>query len=381
MAFVSTAFFRKHSVTNQLLQVWRQFRSWYIAEFKALSPPQFIKWMFDYGERYVVLRIANLSIELSLLRGTQVLGRELIQKPELTSAALADFMTRCSAVRKNTLIGLELPRGQFFMRHFDIPAVARANLNRLVMVEIERKTPFHLSDIYVGQVTRSLDELQSKFRVEQWIVKRDIVERAACDVGLAVEDIDFVRPSIAEEAGVEVPNIVLRRDTRTSGWLRRTLLIMGGVAFLLTVVGGAEEQWRQNSLATTLDAEIVSAASRAAAIRKLADQASQESGRLGALRAEKALYPPLVDILEELSRILPDGTWVAEFRLKESRPGERAITISGFSDSAADLVALMDGSQLFSKTFLTAPITTDPNEHRERFSLETQVIARSKKAN
>jgi general secretion pathway protein L len=309
-----------------------------------------------------------------------VLGREHIQTREMTSVALADFMTRRAVPRKTTMIGLELSRDRFFTRNFDIPAAARVNLDRLVTVEIERKTPFHLGDIFVGQVARSLDDRQSKFRVEQWIVKRDIVERVADEVGLTVADIDFVRPAAAEEAAANVPTIVFQRNMPTFTWFRKTLLIMGGIACLLALIGVAGGQWRQYNLATTLDAEIATAASKAAAIRKLADQASRESGLLGALRAEKALYPPLADLLEEVSRILPDGTWVAEFRLKESHPGERAITISGFSDSAADLVALMDGSQLFSGTSLTAPITPDPNEHRERFALETQVTAASMKA-
>jgi general secretion pathway protein L len=70
---------------------------------------------------------------------------------------------------------------------------------------------------------------------------------------------------------------------------------------------------------------------------------------------------------------LPDGVFVSDMRLVEAREGERSIEIVGLADSAASLPALFDRSPLFAEAKLTAPITPDPIEKRESFSLQAKV--------
>ena len=92
--------------------------------------------------------------------------------------------------------------------------------------------------------------------------------------------------------------------------------------------------------------------------------ATDPFGRLLAMKAETSV----LQVWEELSRILPDHTFLTESRLADGK-----VTLSGFSADAARLVQIIDQSPLFSGTALTAAITPDATEGKDRFSISLKV--------
>ena len=88
------------------------------------------------------------------------------------------------------------------------------------------------------------------------------------------------------------------------------------------------------------------------------------AGRLLAMKADVSV----LEIWDELSRILPDHTFVTESRIADGK-----VMLSGFSADAARLVRIIDQSPLFSGAALTAAITPDANEHKDRFGISFKV--------
>jgi general secretion pathway protein L len=76
----------------------------------------------------------------------------------------------------------------------------------------------------------------------------------------------------------------------------------------------------------------------------------------------------VLEIWDELSRVLPDHTFLTETRIADGR-----VTLSGFSADAARLVRIIDQSPLFSGATLAAAITPDATEHKDRFSITFKV--------
>lgn len=62
--------------------------------------------------------------------------------------------------------------------------------------------------------------------------------------------------------------------------------------------------------------------------------------------------PKAMNILREVTRVLPSGTWLTD--LKYKREG---VEISGFSTSASSLIALLEDSSYFSGVQFSAPVT------------------------
>ncbi|MCX5907680.1 MAG: PilN domain-containing protein [Deltaproteobacteria bacterium] len=80
-----------------------------------------------------------------------------------------------------------------------------------------------------------------------------------------------------------------------------------------------------------------------------------------------------IEILKELSQILPNTVYI--WNLKYSG---KEIEISGFADSASDLIPLIDKSPLLEKVEFSAPVTkererrTGTEKERERFKIKMQ---------
>jgi general secretion pathway protein L len=84
-----------------------------------------------------------------------------------------------------------------------------------------------------------------------------------------------------------------------------------------------------------------------------------------------------VEVMEELTKVLPDTTWI--WNLKYNG---KEIELSGFADSASDLIPLLDKSPLFEKVEFMAPVTKemqmrgDGSKEKERFKIKARIEGR-----
>jgi len=78
--------------------------------------------------------------------------------------------------------------------------------------------------------------------------------------------------------------------------------------------------------------------------------------------------------LRELTQILPPSVWVWQYRYTG-----KEIEISGFADSASELISLLDKSPMFEKVEFLAPVTKErerrlgADKERERFKIKMRI--------
>jgi general secretion pathway protein L len=81
-----------------------------------------------------------------------------------------------------------------------------------------------------------------------------------------------------------------------------------------------------------------------------------------------------VEILKELTQVLPSTVWIWQYRFSG-----KEIEISGFADSASELIPLLDKSPLFEKVEFLAPVTKErerrigAEKERERFKIKMRL--------
>lgn len=84
-----------------------------------------------------------------------------------------------------------------------------------------------------------------------------------------------------------------------------------------------------------------------------------------------------IEILKELTQLLPETAWI--WNLKYNG---KEIEISGFADSASDLISLLDKSPLFEKVEFLAPVTKERQmrpeglQEKERFKIKARIEGR-----
>lgn len=106
------------------------------------------------------------------------------------------------------------------------------------------------------------------------------------------------------------------------------------------------------------------------ALQKKKESMEKEIREFETLRADEASR---LEILKELSEILPQTAWLWNVKVKA-----REVDLSGFADSASDLIAILDKSPVFEKVEFASPVTKEtrlfgPNVVKERFKITARI--------
>jgi general secretion pathway protein L len=123
--------------------------------------------------------------------------------------------------------------------------------------------------------------------------------------------------------------------------------------------------------AAELEAEALAAKRRAAATLALSDELDRLTRGARVVARAKAESTSPVALLNALTNVLPDGTWLSHFALVA---GE--VVIEGWTRSSADLVGLLESSGLFQSVSYLSPVTREGERGLERFSFSARLGTR-----
>jgi general secretion pathway protein L len=346
---------------------------WWLTEFLGLFPDRVSEWLTDRGFKKLTVLVAPDRVVLQLVSDRRrPLASSRIARHVYSPASIDDFLKNQNLHRGGVIIGIKIPRDQIFSRQLMLPLEAAGSMDGIVAQDLAAKTPFRLADIYHDHQFRRGD---GKVEVWQWVVRREFVERAARAAGLNLTDLAFIESEDRSTGSAPAPMVMLRQDRREGQtWVHKTLYALAlGTVFLATV-GCAHKYWRQQKALDTLSAELTTARGHAQQVRAAMDKLDQKQSAIVRLRLQKRDAPGLLDVWEEVSKILPANSWLTELRLAEiAQKQDQLIVMTGLSTAAAELVALVDKSPLFADAALTAPIALDSTEQRERFTLQAKL--------
>jgi general secretion pathway protein L len=356
--------------------LFRRFGRWWLNEFVRLFPSRIAEWLVGRGPKQVVLAAEPEFIRLVLLDDNrQKIASAQIDRSDYSGTTVDDFLKLQEVGRIDVTVGIRFPAEQFFCRQLILPLEAARALNEVLIQDLTRKTPFRIPDIYHDCVAAKSAEA-GKVVVWQWVILRDYVEDAATLLGVDGDGLAFVD---AEDAGCGAPSPLIhlrRRPSSRASRLRRAAIGLAVITLLLALGAGGFKYWRQQSVIDRLLDQVAVAKSKAQQVRSVIDSLEVKQGVLLQLRSQKSGTPGLLEVLEEISRVLPPHSWLSQLQLSETSNQPQQVVMTGLSADAPSLVGLIDSSPLFLDASLTAPISLDPIEGRERFTLQMKLKAR-----
>ena len=341
---------------------WRPavaFLMWWKAELAGCVPPR-LRGAFSRPGQVVELVIVNGGATFQWRRGaqTQELARIGLARNEEAAAKRALGELRQRIRPRRTRIWLGLAPSQVLRRTLELPVAVVENLREVLELELDRHTPFKPEDVYFDHRIAGFDDGGKRVVVELGVVPRRLVERSLAiaralgfppeRVGVAGEDgMDFLRAG--GESDAEMP-----RQT-----LIGRLAVTVGLTLLILLPWFALRQ-----TLTREEARLVELKEQATATDALRTEVQGLLKRNRQLIERKQQGARVVTVMEELTRLLPDGTWVAELRIQDGK-----ISLVGYSGSASALIGLIEASDLFSEAQFASPVLPDPVIGAERFHL------------
>ena len=167
----------------------------------------------------------------------------------------------------------------------------------------------------------------------------------------------------------------IRKKVRQIG--KPLLIILTSIALILSFTWGIGVFMRYKKELNAIAMEIKKRKPEVEAVEKLQKQKEELGKEISEVEKVKMDEISKIEILRELSQILPDTIWIWNFKFNS-----REIEISGFADSASDLIPLLDRSPLFEKVEFMSPITKErmtlggAAKEKERFKIKTRVESR-----
>ena len=252
----------------------------------------------------------------------------------------------------------------------DFPSQAGDFLDGMIRTQIDRLTPWTVNEAIFGwspPASAGNDRIEVTFAATSKLKIQPLLQLGhALDVGsLEVfatasarggtpTKIKLFDKSLQSAIGrkVDVPRIL------------RAVLLSGGLAaaasLLVAAYLGSSLQSEQQQLQRQIS-------QRRAALRL--DPNAGGSG-VSLLAKRKQATPSSVMVLEAVSRVLPDTTYVTELRIEGDK-----VQVVGMTQNAPSLIRLMEQSPQFTRATFFAPTTRAQNEPGERFHIEAHITA------
>jgi len=86
------------------------------------------------------------------------------------------------------------------------------------------------------------------------------------------------------------------------------------------------------------------------------------------LIAEKNAAPPVIEMLNTLSALIKDNTWLSYAQYSDGH-----LQIQGESPAASALIGVLEDSELFADARFVSPVTQDKASGQERFQITVDV--------
>ncbi|MBP1148372.1 PilN domain-containing protein [Methylocaldum sp. RMAD-M] len=263
---------------------------------------------------------------------------------------------------------LRLTPGQCLRKSLKLPLAAEENLNQVAAFEMDRLTPFKSDHVYYS--ARLLERSPTNRQIKAELV---LAPRNKLDALLEELAVWGWRPDVVDAAGDSPIGAydLLPEQYRPprNPWPYRINLALAALIASLLITLGVLPIWTNRSIALDLEQEVKKASKTAKEVESLRQQVEDLVHQTRFLQQKKRTEPAMVDMLKELTDVMPDQTWLNGLQYRDHR-----LVVQGQSPSASALIGLIEASPFFQNTSFVSPVTKDMASGLERFQIASEVV-------
>jgi Tfp pilus assembly protein PilN len=337
---------------------------------------------------------------------------------------ISEFREENQIHTANLVMGLS--NGEVILREVEYPMAVKENLQATLGYDIDKYIPLSADEVYFDHQVIEEDRGNNRLKIVLAMIKRtdcepyisfcrqwpggvfglclSAVATANCYVflygkrksplngrvreilmqqGDVLSDREVFRPSSLHKVGIPSSDLIpafglglevlweapirinlLPREVRKKP-SRMGIYALIGLVFLLILAiatcGGGYLYRRQMQL-RAMEGEAKRLSSEVSTVREMQENIKEIEARLETLKEISQGEYSALDILRELTQVIPDTAWVTDFRLTD-----KGIQLTGYAQSASELIPLLEESPLFEDVAFRSAITKDAKQNRERF--------------
>lgn len=362
------------STTPERRALWTAvagFFRWWVSELAALLPSGMRRYwqrrehrlVLDFGADKVVLTECRNGTEREL--GECSLGTEEAAPPE----GLTPLLGRVD--RGGVEVVIRLPSEQVLSNDLTLPVEAEKNLRTVLGYEMDRQTPFSADQVYFDYQIEERQANLNKLRVRMLVVPRGLLESTVQKVvkwGLRPtvvtgDTVAHTRP--CEEPGI---NLLPEEKRQAAGGWNPLNRMLGLSAVALVIVAVILPLQGQQAVISDLKQQTKALETEVERVNALRDKLDKMVAESRFVVDLKRRSPAAIGVLNELSLVLPDDTWLEVWELKDGK-----VQIQGFSANPSALIGILENSRLIRNAAFSSPVIKEPGSSRYRFQITAEI--------
>jgi general secretion pathway protein L len=287
------------------------------------------------------------------------------QRIRIAQGAIAETLSAdWLATFRGSRAELVLRPTRFMFRPLELPKRAAEFLDGIVRAQIDRLTPWTVGEAvysWTPPVEAGNDRIQLTVAATARAQVTPYVQALAA-LGAAAIVVSTVPQDAASGAA---PLKVFEQHSRGAleiTRIRRILMLVLAAAAAMAVISIGVSSIAADSLDSEQQDLSRQISKRRAAMRQDGGNAQRM------LERRKQTTAASVIILEALSKLLPDHTFVTELRVEGGK-----VQVTGLTRDAPSLIRLIEQSPHFERATFFAPTTQSPGEPGERFHIEARI--------
>ena len=296
-------------------------------------------------------------------------------------AAIAAHLPAANGDRaRHVRIVVALPANQLLRKTITLPAAVEDNLAQVLAYDLDRHTPFKPEEVYFDATVVGRDAGKKEIHVDWAAALKTVVDqmrRRAESWGAAVVVITPDLPASAALLAGTALNLLPAAERPEASSRRRWEI---GIPILLiaatALVATALPIWQKRGYAIALERLANQGRVQADVSSALREQLERLTGDYNFALQKKYAFPGALQSVEDVTRLLPDDTWLTQFEMKSTAKGKephREILVRGESANAGRLISLFEESKLFEQAAPRSPTTKIQPGPGEIFDLGAQL--------
>jgi general secretion pathway protein L len=296
--------------------------------------------------------------------------------PECLAASVALAMSDFKAA--GAQVTLVVPKAWVIVKTVEFPLTVRENLSDVVSFELDRLTPLTPPGAFYD--FRIIDEDNNRLRILLAVMRADTLLpylEGLREKGLAVNRVVVASPpagtpgtdpdandhALAGEMNLLAKGVHPSPKTpKVLTFVLLTVLVTLGLFWLVSPLQIQEKKIE------AIDREIAARKEEIKKIEALKWNLEGVDKDIAAIHAFKMSRPLMLNLVRELTQVLPKNTWLSRVHCTET-----IVEIEGYAASPTAILPKLEASPYFKKVEFASPIVRDTRMQADRFVIKMEI--------
>lgn len=349
---------------------FKTFLRWWRRELDFLVPEK-IRQLVNDRQGFIVVSPEGGQLRLTYTHNGHADYLATLERNEAGLTHYNSLLEQDERLAKVTVI-LRLTGQDALAKELVLPVAAKENLHQVVAYELDRYTPFKADQVYFAVKPVTGEQEPGQIKVMLVLTPRELLDGLYEDVkamGMSPLFADYDGAANQLDSGADFYNLL--PESRRQKSAKTPRLIHAGLmtsVILLLCMALIMPVWFEYQTVQALTEKVKTIEKDAKKIKALQSEIDAVINETQKLIDEKKSTPAMVVVLNSLSTLIKNDTWLAYLQYSDGH-----LQIQGESPAASTLIAVLEDSELFTNARFVSPVTQDNISKLERFQITADI--------